>query len=601
MQCNRTSRSLSKALPALAVLLLAATGCSSQNSGGSGSSTASAGAVATLPAGQDLPVSLPAFDCAELSGRDFGAVADAPISISSATRIAASDTNPFEYCDVKGYVGGQIRFELHLPTTTYRGRYLQQGCGGYCGMVDLAMRPPASTGCAPVTDGSLVVGTDDQGHSDTGGAEVWATDPQLKVDFGYRSEHVFALAAKAITTAYYGAAPKYSYYDGCSDGGREALMEAQRYPGDFDGVLAGAPAFNQTALNGFEEAYLSTVDFRPDGSAILPAAKVGVLHAAVIKECADPGLKDGTIQDPRDCEFDPASIGCPARKDNPDCLTPEQVDVVRKIYTGVVGPDGTHLYTGGEPIGSEGQWAGLIVPQDGKGRDSTFMYKIGAGFLRWVGRWQADPKATVDSSVFTVANLRKFQDEVGGVYDATDPDLHAFAARGGKLIHWHGWSDGYIPTVGSITYRQALIDEMGQAAVDKFYRLYLFPGVFHCGNGYGPSTFDLLTPLMEWTERGKPPGAVIASKYANAGASNAMTGATAAAGGTPEYSRPVYPYPRHVAYVGSGDPNVAGSYSVRDPAPRDDHYKWGGNAFSSGYQQWCTSDGRALSCHRHRP
>ncbi|WP_067668397.1 tannase/feruloyl esterase family alpha/beta hydrolase [Nocardia miyunensis] len=602
-------RQLSKVLPVLAAttaLLIAGAGCSSQNGGSSGGSSTSAPATApitTLPAGRELPVMLPKTNCADLSGHDFGAIAQAPTGISSATVVAKSAARSFEYCDVKGYVGGQISFELHLPTTTYRGRYLQQGCGGYCGMVDLSSGPPASTGCAPVTDGSLVVGTDDQGHTGTGGAEVWAVDPQLKVDFGYRAEHVFALAAKAITATYYGAMPRFSYYDGCSDGGREALMEAQRYPGDFDGVLAGAPAFNQTALNGFEEAYLSTVDFRSNGSVILPAAKVDVLHAAVIEACADPGSNDRTIQDPRDCKFDPASLNCPAGQDNPNCLTREQVEVARKIYAGVVAPDGTHLYTGGEPIGSEGQWVGLIVPPDGKGRDSTFTYKIGSGFLRWLGHWQADPTASVDASVFTVANLKKFQDEVGGLYDATDPDLSAFATRGGKLIHWHGWSDGYIPTVGSITYRQALIDTMGQTAADKFYRLYLFPGVFHCGNGYGPNKFDLLTPLMEWTEHGRRPGAVIASKYANTGPSNALTGATGTTtSGAPAYQRPVYPYPQHIAYSGSGDVNAAASYIPRTPPPRDDHYKWGGNAFTSGYQQWCAADdGRALSCTRHKP
>ncbi|MEU1963639.1 tannase/feruloyl esterase family alpha/beta hydrolase [Nocardia sp. NPDC019304] len=550
-----------------------------------------------------LPVVAPKLACADLTGRDFGQLGeDAHASIKSATVVAESDQNQYEYCDVTGFVNPQIQFELRLPTTTYRGRYLQQGCGGYCGMVDLGGGPPASTGCAPVTDGTLAIGTDNQGHTDTGGAEVWATDPQLKVDFGYRSEHVFSLAAKAIIAAFYGSAPRYNYYDGCSDGGRQALMEAQRFPGDFDGILAGAPAFNQTALNGFEEAYLSTVDFRADGSVILPASKIDTLHTAVIKACADPGLNDGTIQDPRTCTFDPASLSCPAGRDNSDCLTAEQVDVVRKIYTGVVAPDGTHLYPGGEPIGSEPQWIGLIVPPEGKGREATFMYKIGAGFLRWVGAWEPDPSHPVDASVFTADNLKNYVDSVGGIYDATDPDLRPFFSRGGKLIHWHGWSDGFIPPQGSIAYRQAVIDTVGQPMADDSYRLYMFPGMFHCGGGYGPVNFDLLTPLLKWTERGTGPEAVIAEKYSGDGAgTNAMTGAVEApTAHTVEYSRPVYPYPQQIAYSGTGDTEAAGNYTPHTPAPTDDHYQWAGS-FRSGYQQWCTSDGEQLTCTRHKP
>lgn len=559
--------------------------------------------VPRLAAGEELQVLPPKIGCPDLAGQDFTRLSEGAVSIALATLVPKSEASPYEYCQVVGYIDPQIGFELRLPTTTYRGRYLQQGCGGFCGNINLGQHPPASTGCAPLTDGSLALGQDDEGHRDTGAVDVWATDPQLKADFGYRSEHVFAAAAKAVITAFYGVAPRYSYFDGCSDGGREALMETQRYPTDFDGVLAGAPAFNQTALNAFEEAYLSTVDFRPDGSVILPAAKVDVVHDAAIAACADPDLGDGAIQDPRACSFDPGSIACPPGPDRPDCLTAEQVDVVRKIYTGVVDSGGTHLYTGGEPIGSEPQWVGLIVPRDGQHREQILMYRLGTGFLRWLGTWKPDPGKQIDASLFTVDNLRSYLDSVGGLYDATDPDLSAFAQRGGKLIQWHGWSDGYIPPVGSITYRQAVIDKLGQQIADGFYRLYLFPGMFHCAGGYGPSHTDLLTPLIQWTERDQTPNAVIATKTAT-DSDGHFAGASAPTPPDPTApvvtARPIYPYPTQTAYKGSGDRNAAGSYAAILPQPHDDHYKWGGD-FRSGYQLWCTSDGRELSCTRSHP
>ncbi|MQY27661.1 tannase/feruloyl esterase family alpha/beta hydrolase [Nocardia aurantia] len=597
---------------ALTGVLVAVTGCSSGHApapppaspGVTTAPPAPPPSVPRLAAGEELPVQIPRMGCPDLSTHDFSRLTEGAVSIALATMVSKSDSTPYDYCQVVGFVEPQIGFELRLPTTTYRGRYLQQGCGGYCGVINLALRSPISTGCAPLTDGTMVVGQDDQGHRDTGPVDVWATDPQLKVDFGYRSEHVFAAAAKAVITAFYGAAPRYSYYDGCSDGGREALMEAQRYPTDFDGVLAGAAAFNQTALNGFEEAYLSTVDFRPDGSVILPAAKVDVLHDAVIRECADPDLGAGTIQDPRSCDFDPGSIACPDGPDRPDCLTGEQVDVVRKIYTGVVDSGGTHLYTGGEAIGSEPQWVGLIVPRDGQRREQILTYRIGAGFLRWLGTWKPDPGKVIDESVFTVDNLKGYLESVGGLYDATDPDLSAFAQRGGKLIQWHGWSDGYIPPVGSITYRQAVIDKLGKQIADGFYRLYMFPGMFHCQGGYGPSHTDLLTPLLDWTERDRTPNAVIATKT-----TADSDGRTATSGpltqqdpnARPVTARPVYPYPTQTAYKGSGDRNNAANYAAILPQPHDDHYKWGGGDFRSGYQLWCTSDGRELSCNRTHP
>jgi feruloyl esterase len=196
----------------------------------------------------------PKYDCAAMAQQDFSQVKGAPTTILAATLATAKSATgtSYQYCDVSGIVYPQVQFELQLPTTTYSGRYLQEGCGGYCGNV--GVNQPAATGqagideCVPLNNGEFALGQDDEGHIGGGGTEAWAIDdPMLKVDFGYRSEHVFALAAKAIIASFYGSAPAHSYYDGCSDGGREALMEAQRYPADFNGIIAGAPAFTRRA------------------------------------------------------------------------------------------------------------------------------------------------------------------------------------------------------------------------------------------------------------------------------------------------------------------------------------------------------------------
>jgi hypothetical protein len=251
------------------------------------------------------------YSCAQLASEDFSQISGAPATILSATQVnpVTGSAANYPYCDVKGIVAPQVQFELQLPTDSYAQRYLQEGCGGYCGNVGVSQ--PAARGqagideCVPLNNGEFALGQDDEGHIGGGTTEAWAIDdPVLKLDFGYLSEHVFAVAAKAILASYYGSAPRYSYYDGCSDGGREALMEAQRFPRDFNGIIAGAPAFNQAALNAMEEPYESTADETPDGQPILTAAASAVLHTDIVSQCADPGLRDGTIQDPRDCHPD---------------------------------------------------------------------------------------------------------------------------------------------------------------------------------------------------------------------------------------------------------------------------------------------------------
>ena len=550
---------------------------------------------------------LPQYSCSQLASQDFSQIPGAPTTILSATLV--TPTSSYPYCQVDGIVAPQVQFQLQLPTTSYAQRYLQEGCGGYCGSVGVSQ--PAASGqngideCVPLNNGQFALGQDDEGHIGGGNTEAWAVDdPMLKVDFGYLSEHVFAVAAKAIIASFYGQAPRYAYYDGCSDGGREALMEAQRFPHDFNGIIAGAPAFNQAALNAMEEPYESTADETPSGQPILTAAKAAVLHTDIIQQCADPGLKDGTIQDPRDCQPDWARIQCAAGvTDTSNCLTAAEVAAAQRLYAGAVAPDGEHLYTGGEPYGAEGAWPGIVIPATASaGEDSTFFHSIGIGYLRWVGLWRDNLSLRLDTSFpFSQLTFDQYVAEnnpanLASVVDATDPNLTAFYRAGGKLIQWQGWADQFIPPYGSVAYRQAVLDTMGAATVSKFYRLYMFPGVYHCGGGYGPNVFDLLTPLINWVEQGQAPSRIVAAL---------VSGGTGAAGtgpatGTVELTRPVYPYPEEVRYSGSGSTTEASSFVGYQPARLFDDIQWAGFPFRSGYEEWCDlgGSGQDLVCAR---
>ncbi|HUN33264.1 MAG TPA: tannase/feruloyl esterase family alpha/beta hydrolase [Trebonia sp.] len=555
----------------------------------------------------------PQYACADLPDQDFSQVSGAPTTIVSATlKTATSATGTsYQYCDVSGITDPQIQFELQLPTDTYSGRYLQEGCGGYCGNVGVSQ--PAASGqagideCVPLNNGEFALGQDDEGHIGGGNTEAWAIDdPVLKADFGYLSEHLFALAAKAIIASFYGHPPADSYYDGCSDGGREALMEAQRFPADFNGIIAGAPAFNQAALNAMEEPYESTADENPDGSPILTAADTTTLHSFILSQCADPALHDGTIQDPNDCHPDWPALECGATR-TASCLTAAKVAAARRLYAGAVAPDGEHLYTGGEPYGAESGWPGIVIPATtGAGaEDTTFFHSIGLGYLRWVGLWSDQLSLRLDTGFpFSLQTFNQYVNtsnpaNLASVVDATDPNLSAFYRDGGKLIQWQGWADQFIPPEGSVAYRQAVINTMGAATVSKFYRLYMFPGVYHCGGGYGPNVFDLLTPLVNWVENGAAPTDVVAA---------AVSGGTGPAGsgpstGTVEYTRPVYPYPEEVKYAGTGSVDDASSYVGYLPriAPND-NYQWAGYPFTSGYESWCAlrDDDTALACTRQQ-
>ena len=548
--------------------------------------------------GRDLAVTRATATCESLAAVDLTAIGGAGSKVTAAKATQESGVN---YCTVDAMLAPTIGLQVRLPTDTWTQRYLQTGCGGLCGNINL--RVGAAEGCAVLNAGGFVVASTDMGHQ--GGGGTFGADPQKRIDFAYRGVHLTAVAAKALIRAYYGKAQAYSYFTGCSDGGREALMEVQRYPGDFDGVIAGAPAMNFNVQNSFYHAWQARSNTGADGRAIIVADRLPILHKAVVAACDKiDGLEDGLIADPRQCKFDPATAQCAAGQDSAACLTAAEVDAARKLYAGPRDEAGVPLTLGGPQPGSELSWAGVFVPRSAA--DVPFSQRIVLDALRGVIFETNPPESygindfAFDRATFTRATA------LHGLYGATDPDISRFASGGRKLILWHGWSDQHISPLNTIAYYEAVQGQLGAARAAEFTRLYLFPGMYHCGGGEGPAAMDMLTPMMAWVERGVAPDAIIARQTPPAPPPGAApsggrpaTGPTAetpAAVGATLATRPVYPYPKVAAYRGQGVVSDAASFAPRDgvaSAP----YQWvGADLFKPGRRLDCTAQGGALSC-----
>ena len=504
----------------------------------------------------DLAVVKPVVSCQSLSSADLSGAAGAPVTI---TAVKTVNLPVGAFCRVQGNVAPTVGFEVDLPISTWQQRFLENGCGGLCGVLIPPSVTNAST-CTPALTGGLVVSSDDMGHSGISMSDgSFGTDPQKRIDFAYRGNHVTALVSKALIKIFYGQAPRYSYFTGCSDGGREALVEAERFPGDFDGISAGAPAMNFVIQNSFYHAWQSDSNTRPDGTHILLADRLPILHAAAIAACGkQERVTDGLIPDPRACNFDPAVAECPAdASDTSSCLTAEEVAVARKLYDGPTDEAGRPLTVGGPLPGSELAWVGLFVPRSATANLGS------AGMAANTSQYVIFPDTTpadgdIPNFPFTEANFARAS-ILAPLYDATDTDLSPFQEKGGKLILWQGWSDQRISPMNTIAYYQALNKQMGTAAVDSFTRLFLFPGIYHCGGGEGYTQFDLLSPLMAWVEGGDAPSRIIAAKV-SLGPHVYTPPPLPQPGGTPIATRPVFAYPMVATYSGHGDVNDAASY-----------------------------------------
>jgi feruloyl esterase len=471
-------------------------------------------ALETVAYAAEASAILPVISCDALVNSDFTAL-DARV-----TAAATVVRNGHPFCDVKGYISPVTQFEALLPTESWRGDYLQQGCGGLCGKADVSLDDPSRTSgyqapYAPLQNGEMAVAADDQGHEAPSNADaLWArNDLRLRAVFGYSSEHQLARAMKAVIRAFYGRKPAFAYFSGVSDGGHEALVLAQRYPADFDGIIAGAPANNWAPLAGLVAPWVAAANQDNQGRQILTSEKLPALHAAVMAACAD---QNGVIKDPRACTFDPASMRCPEGTDRPDCLTDAQTRVVRDEYRGPSDKDGRSLFDGGQPYGSELAWANwLVMPAaDAAAPGDTYAAVIGLAYLNDMAFWPNHPGRYSLSAVPFTTEMRQRLEQLGGIYNATDPNLSAFAANGGKIIIYHSWADQAIPPFESVNYYRAVVGQAGGLpAAQSFSRLYMIPGLYHCPcgqpeDGDPATTVQFMPQLVAWVERGEAPGSI---------------------------------------------------------------------------------------------
>lgn len=408
--------------------------------------------------------------CRSLQGGRFENLPGAPTHIVSATwRPPTAEQGGV--CAIEGYVNPVVNFGLHLPADHWNGKYLVRGCGGSCGqvVVERACR-------FHVMDGYACLHTD-MGHRSTLVDNNWvANNLQGLVDFGYRATHVTTVAGKAIAEAFYNAKPSRSYFFACSTGGRQGMVEAQRFPQDFDGIVAIAPVGMAPFAPPRPESAVNPdlVNTGADGRPILPARKALLVHQAVVQRCdRNDGLQDGLIGDPRQCRFDPAELQCKGR-DTRDCLTAPQVQVVKRYYDEL-----------GAQRGSEFNWIGAwlrAAPLPGQPSQP----------LPWLARGRGDP-AVVDT-----------------LNAANNPDLRMFQRRGGRLILVHGWDDQSVMPLPTLDYHETMTRTMGgPEATRAFARLFMIPGMDHCAGGKGAYAINYMKALEDWVERGRAPDALL--------------------------------------------------------------------------------------------
>lgn len=478
-------------------------------------------------------------------------------NLLSATVVPAKDGLP-EYCRVLGFVRPAINFEVRLPTARWNGKFYMAGCGGYCGRLD-SDRPGPFNAMNHGLRRNYAVSTMDAGHwapAVTDGR--WAYHNRLaEVDYGYRAVTETARVSKALLQAFYQTQQKRSYFNGCSNGGRQALMEAWRYPDDFDGIISGAPALDISGLLTFF-AWVVQANTGPDGKDILLRTKVKLIEEAVVTACdAKDGLKDGVIDDPRACDFRPASLRC-QKADSAECLTAAEVAVLEKWYGGVRNGRGDALYPGGIPFGSEPFWWLWLTGREeaherfGRGRAVP---DFALNYFRYMA-FPEDPGESFHPTHFNFEKDPARLQAMGEIYNVTNPDLSKFKARGGKVLMWHGWQDAIVTPERTIQYYAEVEQRMGgRAATQEFLRLFMVPGMDHCGNMPGPGIaaagFDPLTALEKWIEEGVPPTRLLSTKTDKDGKT--------------VWTRPLCPYPQVAKYQGSGDANDAARFDCIEP------------------------------------
>jgi Tannase and feruloyl esterase len=506
-------------------------------------------------------VALPAraADCATLLNAKLPDTTITVAQAAPAGKFSPPRGQPVEklpaFCRVAGVIrpsrDSDIRFEVWLPASGWNGRLLSAGNGGFAGSIDYnAMAGDLRRGYATAST--------DTGHEADWSDGSWAFHhPEKVADFGYRALHATTQNAKSLIQAFYTRLPEHSYFDSCSNGGREGLMEAQRFPEDFDGILAGAPANAWTDLmaNGIDVAQ-ALYGRNPAG--YISSTKTPALQAAALAACdGQDAVEDGVISDPLQCHFDPSVLLCQG-DDSPSCLTAPQMASAKRIYAGGVNAQGKQVYPGLMPGAEDGpnSWAAWITgtaPGQGAGAiivENYFRYMVYED-----AKW--NPLTAKVELIQREAN-----EKTARTLNATDPDLRRFQARGGKLILYHGWNDSAISPLYTVNYYESVIATMGAQTAESFLRLYMVPGMLHCSGGPGANSFGqtgntttkgpeygIYDALEQWVEKDIAPGDITATKYID----NAV-------GKGVQMTRPLCPYPQIAKYKGTGDANDSANF-----------------------------------------
>jgi feruloyl esterase len=422
-----------------------------------------------------------------------------------------------------------IKVEVWLPASGWNGKLEAVGNGGWAGSINYPSL------IAALRRGYATASTD-TGHSGSGADGSFALNhPEKLVDFAWRAVHEMTLAATAIVTEFYGAPPKFSYWNGCSSGGKQGLTEAQRFPSDYDGIVAGAPANYWTHLMA-SGVWIGQATLK-DPSAYIPKEMYGVIHRAALDACdAADGVRDGVIDHPVQCIFDPGALACKPGETTA-CLTPMQIAAARKIYGGPKNPrTGEAIFPGLEP-GSELGWGAMAGgPQSFPITNDHFRYVV-----------FRDPAWDFRSLDFD-RDLALADRIDEGSLNATDPDLRPYFGRHGKLLLYHGWADNLIAPRNTINYYERVLAAAGPNAAESI-RLFMVPGMGHCGGGDGPNSFDAVAAAEEWVEHGNAPNRILASHLTK---------------GVADRTRPLCPYPQTARYSGTGSTDEAANFACRE-------------------------------------
>jgi feruloyl esterase len=484
--------------------------------------------------------------------RDCGALVSLTgyeFSIETAAPVPASGDLP-EYCHITGQIQPDVRFELSLPAS-WNSRFYMFGNGGYAGE-SLSAQGRVNTRNTALKSRFAVAQTNTGHDAASEPLGTFAVNRQKLLDYAFRAVHVTAETSKRIIREYYGAPPARSYFDGCSTGGRQGLISAQRFPDDFDGIVVGAPVldFTGTMVN-------YTPAIRALEAAPVPIEKLKIVAGRVYAKCdgAD-GLVDGLIDDPRRCDFDPAKELplCASDVDGKDCFTAAQIRALSAIYRGA--ESGGKRVFWGQPVGAEVEapgpggpssiWANWIIARTGR----SISYNFAETFFRYLAFPKPDPNYDLKS--FNIeTDLPKLR-AISDILDAKNPDLTRFKDRGGKIVMYFGWADTALNPLMGVDYYEKVSARFGSSTTD-FFRLFMVPGMAHCRGGVGTDQCDFLTALVEWVEKGVPPNRIAASQSRD---------------GKLIRTRPLCPYPQVAKYKGTGNPDDAPSFVCENQEKR---------------------------------